>query len=406
MSTDDVASGGLVVPSDAGPIEVRFTDAERERIEPAAEAEAFDTVEAFVREATLRLVDETIDEDGRLPCPHDDCDRTFATIAQRRGHLGNQHADVFPDGDFWCGYCGYGPSAFRGINAHHAQLHQDRGDPVRLDHEPAPDDLLAPEDVPDHQDPDLLAQLYAQCDGNITEMCRSHEFDVGVGRVRHYLIEFGIHEPTPNGEGDDAPRYRDREWMKARYEAADGNISEMHRRLEADEDAPNFAYRTLVKNLKRFDFHDPTDPPGKHHGKGGPSSSDADGSDDGDETAEDDEQDSRDDDRDVPAADEGSTARTDDPEGDDTAADREDDRDRPAPDSLIVVDDPDAADSFDDLATPEWLTEASWELALGMAPDAETFADKLGWGDPAALAAMVDLLGRREDLPEEPRWSA
>lgn len=246
----------LTVPFDAGDVD---------RIERAADVADFDTPEAFIREATLRLVDETIDEDGYLECPFDDCEDTFATIRQRRGHLGNVHADVFPDGDYWCGYCGYGPTGWRAVNSHHSQRHSEDGNPVRLDHEPADGELIAPDDVPDHMDEALLAELYEEYDGVITEMCRGYDFDVTKGRIRHYLIEFGIHEPKPQGEGDDAPLYRQRDWMKERYEAAGGNLSEMHRQLEID-----IPYRTLVKNIKRFDFHDPSDPPGKRHGKGGP----------------------------------------------------------------------------------------------------------------------------------------
>jgi len=50
-----------------------------------------------------------------------------------RGHLGSsEHALDVPEGDFWCGYCGYGPTSWRGINAHHGSSDHD-GDPVRLD---------------------------------------------------------------------------------------------------------------------------------------------------------------------------------------------------------------------------------------------------------------------------------
>lgn len=127
------------------------------------------------------------------------------------------------------------------------------------DEEPAVDELLAPEDVPDHQNPELLAALYDEHDGNYTAMCRDHEFDVTSGRVRHYLIEFGIHDPTPHGatnagEDDGRAIYRDPDWLQKQYDAADGNVSHMHRQIDVD-----VPYRTLLKNLKRFDIHDPSE---------------------------------------------------------------------------------------------------------------------------------------------------
>jgi len=104
-----------------------------------------DGAEDLIREATLRLLDDVLDEDGALECPHDDCDRTFPTRRKLRGHLGSsEHALDVPEGDFWCGYCGYGPTSWRGINAHHGSSDHD-GDPVRLDEEPDREDLIAPD---------------------------------------------------------------------------------------------------------------------------------------------------------------------------------------------------------------------------------------------------------------------
>jgi hypothetical protein len=430
---------------------IRFQSDEWELVERAAEVADFDDPKEFVREGALRFVDETIDEDGQLKCPHEDCDRTFATIRQRRGHLGNVHTDVFPEGDYWCGYCGYGPSKFQGINAHHSQRHSNQGDPVRLDHDPEPEELLAPDDIPDHQDPMLLERLYHEHDGCITDMCRAHDFDVTVGRVRHYLIEFDIHEPTPHGdtEDGDGPLYRDREWLKERYEAAGGNISEMHRNLEID-----VPYRTLVKNIKRFDFHDPTDPPGKHHGKGGPKpSAEAEPEPKPDDQEDDEEQDDgtkqvkgldHTDPEDLQKAlDEHDTLRaaaeafpqvtyatvrqrmiddgiyepdsydtgsndtpTTDPEPNPDATKDPEPDSEPAPASVdqtrdsLGVDDPVAVDSFHDLDTPDWLDEASFYQAVDIADDVEELADVLGWAEYGLLRRMVELLGIGEDLDD------
>jgi len=441
--------------------EVRFDpDDEWQRIERAVDEADYESPAEFVREGALRLVDEVLDEDGRLECPHDDCDRTFPTRRKLRGHLGSSdHALDIPEGDFWCGYCGYGPNSWRGINAHHGSSDHD-GDLVRLDEEPSREDLIAPGDVPDHKNPDLLKELYRRHDGNYSEMCRQHDFEVSPGRVRHYLIEFGIHEVTPQGEAEDGdgPRYRDREWLQERYNDADGNISEMHRNLEID-----VPYRTLVKNIKRFDFHDPTDPPGKRHGKGGPKpSTEAEPDPKPDDQDDDEDQDDgtkqlegldHTDPEDLQAAfdeydtisdaaeafpevtyatvrqrmiehgiytpesydtgqDDATEAdETETAEADDVGADRvdEDIQDEPVaepepepddPQAQLGVDDPAAVESFHNLDTPDWLDEASFYQAVDMADNVEKLGEVLGWEEYDRLKRMVELLGVDERLDE------
>jgi len=425
------------------------SDGEWERIQRAAEHADVDDPTEFVREAALQLVDEVLDEDGQLECPHDDCDRTFATVRERRGHLGSsEHALDVPDGEFWCGYCGYGPTSWRGVNAHHGQSDHD-GSPVRLDEAPGRDDLLAPDDVPDHKSPELLERLYYDHDGNYTAMCRAHDFDVTPSRVRHYLIEFGIHDVTAQGAADeDGPCYRDPEWLQEQYEAADGNISEMHRRIDVD-----VPYRTLQKNLKRFGIHDPTDPPGKRHGKGGRNGENSPPSDtdegpvedlDEDEQATDDEPQGLDhtDTEDLQTAyDRHDTLRaaaeefpqvtyatvrqrmidhgiyesdnydttskdltTTEPEsGPDPSAESAPDP-TPEPDVIeessdpLGVDDPTEVESFQDVDSPDWLNEASFYQAVEMADDVDDLADVLGWQEYDRLQRMVELLDVGEDL--------
>jgi hypothetical protein len=430
--------------SDPSP-RIRFqSDAEWERVQRAAEHADFDDPTAFVREAALRLVNEVLDEDGRLECPHDDCDRTFATIRERRGHLGSsEHALNVPEGEFWCGYCGYGPTSWRGVNAHHGQSDHD-GSLVRLDEEPDREDLLAPEDVPDHKNPELLERLYHEHDGNYTEMCREQDFDVTPGRVRHYLIEFGIHEPTTQGPADeDGPRYRDPEWLEEQYEAADGNISEMHRRIDVD-----VPYRTLVKNLKRFDIHDPTDPPAKIQACRQQDDSDHDaGSDETEDEQEDPDEEPKGldhtDPEDLQAAfDRHDTLRAaaeefpqvtyatvrqrmidhgiyepdsyDTSSEDSTATDPGPDPEppeEPEPDPTpepgeadepppLGVKDPAEVDSFHDLNTPDWLDEASFYQAVEMADDVEGLAEVLGWREYDLIERMVELLGVGENLDD------
>ena len=385
--------------------DVQFDEETEARLDRAVDETDFDGAEDLIREATLRLLDDVLDEDGALECPHDDCDRTFATIRERRGHLGSsEHALDVPEGDFWCGYCGYGPTSWRGINAHHGSSDHD-GDPVRLDEEPDREDLIAPDDVPDHKNPELLEELYHRHDGNYSEMCRQHDFEVSPGRVRHYLIEFGIHEVTPQGEDEDGdgPLYRDREWLQERYNAADGNISEMHRRIEEDGEL-DVPYRTLVKNLKSLGIHDPTESPGRSQAWEQRDEDEEDGADEATETTEAAETTETSETTSTSETDPGQEATPEpDPEPDqeDGAEDDVDEEaDRLA--TVIDVDDPADATEFEDLATPDWLAEASFHVALDMSDDAEEFAGNLGWGDPEDLQLMVEVLGLEDEFAGDP----
>ena len=385
--------------------DVQFDEETEARLDRAVDETDFDGAEDLIREATLRLLDDVLDEDGALECPHDDCDRTFATIRERRGHLGSsEHALDVPEGDFWCGYCGYGPTSWRGINAHHGSSDHD-GDPVRLDEEPDREDLIAPDDVPDHKNPELLEELYHRHDGNYSEMCRQHDFEVSPGRVRHYLIEFGIHEVTPQGEAEDGdgPLYRDREWLQERYNAADGNISEMHRRIEEDGEL-DVPYRTLVKNLKSLGIHDPTESPGRSQAWEQRDEDGEDGADEATETTEAAETTETSETTSTSETDPGQEATPEpDPEPDqeDGAEDDVDEEaDRLA--TVIDVDDPADATEFEDLATPDWLAEASFHVALDMSDDAEEFAGNLGWGDPEDLQLMVEVLGLEDEFAGDP----
>ena len=416
----NVADGAASTASpgvDAGH-EVRFDEATETRLDRAVDETDFDGAEDLIREATLRLLDDVLDEDGALECPHDDCDRTFPTHRKLRGHLGSsEHALNVPVGDFWCGYCGYGPTSWRGINAHHGSSDHD-GDPVRLDEEPDQEDLIAPDGVPDHRNLELLKELYRRHDGNYTEMCRQHDFNVSPGRVRHYLIEFDIHEVTPQGETEDGdgPRYRDREWLQERYDAADGNISEMHRCIE-DEGEVDVPYRTLQKNLKRLGIHNPTESPGRS--QAWEQRDDADGAEDDD----DDVDEATETTEAAETTETSETSSTSETEGDQEATlepapeptgepelephpepdqkdgaegDVDEEADRVA--AVIDVDDPADATEFEDLATPDWLAEASFHVALEMSDSAEEFAGNLGWGEPEDLQLMVEVLGLEDEF--------
>lgn len=409
----DGAASTTTPDVDAGH-DVQFDEATEARLERAVDETDFDGAEDLIREGTLRLLDDVLDEDGALECPHDDCDRTFPTRRKLRGHLGSsEHALDVPEGDFWCGYCGYGPTSWRGINAHHGSSDHD-GDPVRLDEEPDREDLIAPDDVPDHKNPELLEELYRRYDGNYSEMCRQHDFEVSPGRVRHYLIEFGIHEVTPQGEAEDGdgPIYRDREWLQERYDAADGNISEMHRRIEEDGEV-DVPYRTLVKNLKRLGIHDPTESPGRSQAWEQRDDEDVDGASETTEATETTETTETTEASETEAGQEATPEPepepTEEPEPephpepdqeDGAEDDVDDEADRVA--GVIDVDDPADATEFEDLATPDWLAEASFHVALEMSDSAEDFAENLGWGDPEDLQLMVEVLGLEDEFAGDP----
>lgn len=407
MSETAISATGAIETATEVPVAIDET-----RLDRAVDAADFDSRAALVEEATRRLIADVLDEDGALECPHDDCDRTFATRRKLRGHLGSsEHAVDVPEGDFWCGYCGYGPSSWRGVNGHHGSSNHD-GDPIRLEEEPNREDLVAPDAVPDHKNPDLLEDLYAKHDGTISELCRDHDFDVKPSRVRHYLIEFGIHEVTPQGpaEDGDGPLYRDPEWLEERYEDADGNISEMHRRVTADGvDVP---YRTLHNNLKEFGIHDPTESPGRQQsgpepdaGSDKEAEADASESDESEDVVEETvnetvEDKSADVSGEEPADETTEPAETDWVEPDDATAavdgGQEDDTDDEDSFFGFAVDGPADVEEYADLETPEWSDEDSFYAALDMSDSPEEFSEILGGGDPETLRQVVEALGRED----------
>lgn len=345
---------------------IRFkSEDELDRIERAVDGSEFDDLEEFIIEGALRLVGDLLDEDGPIECPHDDCDGTFHTHRQLNGHLGSSaHALEVPEGDFWCGYCGRGPLSWRGLNGHHSASPAHDGDPIRLDEEPTEEDLVGV-DLPDHRNPQLLRHLYREHDGNISELCRAHDFDVHQGTVRSWLVKYEIHKVTPHGtSGDNIPEYRDRDRLEDLYEQADGNVSEVHRRLN-DEVQEEIPYRTIHNWLKELEIHDPTAGTAARSASTESESSDEraspeDGRDDADEESAD-------------IHEEPSTDTDESSEGE--------------------IEQPGQADSFGDLVTPDWLDEATFYTAAEMADDIDELAETLGWPEHDRLAAMVESLG-------------
>jgi transposase-like protein len=359
--------------------------ADADRVERAVAASDFEDSEALIREATLQRVAEILDE--LLECPRDGCEETFLTEAERRGHLGSEsHALDVPEGDIWCGYCGYGPASWRQVNAHHGASPSHDGDVIRLDEEPDEDDLVLDlNEIPDHKDQQLLERLYREHDGNVTEMCRAHEFDVHQGTVRSWLIKFEIHAVTPQGtEGDEVPEYRDRERLEELYRRHDGNVSAVHRAM--DVDAP---YRTVHNWLLELEIHDPTTRDAGRESGAGDEADDSEESRDSHDSDESDEAE----DTEKPTPGRGPSA-----EGEDEDKDVVDEEVL----ALIRPDDPADVDSFEDLKTPGWLAEASFYVALDMSETAEEFAENLGWGEPADLERMVGVLGRDDELAGGP----
>jgi len=365
-----------------------YSPHEWDRIEQAVDETDADDTADLVREAVRKHVTDVLDED-RYACPRDGCEETFPTEEERRGHLGSSaHALDVPDGDVWCGYCGYGPASWRAINSHHGASPSHDGDVIRLDEEPDEEDLVIdPDQISDHKDQQLLERLYREHDGNIRDLCRAHDFDVHDGTVRNWLIKYDIHEVTRQGtdsDDEDVPDYRDRERLEELYRKNDQSIAGVHRALnrEVDEDVP---YRTVHNWLIKLDIHDPNPRGTTSTSESEPATESEPANDDEPEVATEDPAETlvdEDDQRDEPA----DVDEADDPN------DEPDEVDEPARD-VITVADPADVDSFADLATPDWLDEGTFHAALDMSDSAEEFAENLGWGDPEDLRAMVDLLG-------------
>lgn len=386
-------------------VNTSWSDQEARRIEQAAAAQDYADATAFVRDAVLEAVDEVLDEDGPFECPHEDCDATFPTERQRLGHLGSDaHGLDVPDGEFWCGYCGDGPFSWRGVNAHHGSSSGHDGEPIRLDEEPTDEDLVGVDDLPDHKNATLLEELYDRYD-SISELCRQHDFDVGQGTVRTWLIKFDIHEVTPHSGSTaqsepaesavdgDLPVYRDASRMRDLYEEHDGNLSAIARSLDG------VSYSNVRTWTKKLGIHDPDAPAPPQMPDVGPEPDDY-----GDEDAADE----------PPTDDEDVDAPADESDPSDTEDISETDDPGPSPRDQLVEEisperlnavapgvDPQSEVSFADLGTPDWMVEASFYVALDIAATPEEFAEKLGWGNAEDLALMVALL---DDLEEFDEW--
>lgn len=323
---------------------------------------ACEDMDAFVETAVREYVDDLLAGEGTFECPHDGCEETFDFDRQRRGHLGAVHAQETPDGDFWCGICGYGPSTWRGVNAHHGSTSHE-GEPVRLEEPPDPEDLQE-FDAPDHKNPKLLQQLYDEHDGQISELCRDHEFDVVHATVRTWLIKFGIHEVTPQSDAAGSRGVIDADQARELYAEHDGNMSAVHRNL--DQEIP---YRTLVNRLRSLGIHDPAESSRAPASQSAPSNISTD-------TAEED------------------VATTAVERVDDAAVDSVD---YPIPDAvrLTSVRDADTVSGFSDIDTPDWLDEGTFYAVLDTASSIDEFAETLGWGTPDDLRLILDLLDER-----------
>lgn len=384
MSSESASTESLTVDVDAVYPSVEFDPEEWAVIEQAVESGRYESPEAFITHAALLHAADLVEDAGVHACEYDGCEAAFASERQLHGHVGAVHESETSPDDYWCLYCGYGPASDRAIAAHHGSSDGHDGDVERVSEPPAYEDLIAPDAIPDHKNPEILERLYEAHGGSYTAMCRDHDFDVQPGRVRHYLIEFGIHEPTPHGAADgdaDCPKYRDPEWLDARYDEYDGNISELYRNVDVDA-----AYRTLINNLKRFGIHDPTNPPGRRQANQQRADEAVPDDDPDEESADDDDQGDLDDEFDADETDAGA--------GDDAASE---DADDPVPlASVVTADPPTDANSFDDLDVPDWLGESTFHIALQMSETPAEFAENLGWGDPNDLEAMVNIIGESE----------
>ena len=185
----------------------------------------------------------------------------------------------------------------------------------------------------------------------------------------------------------------------------------MHRRIERDDDV-DVAYTTLVNTLKKVGIHDPQRDRQATKPVDDDESADDDEpadepvvgtdeppiEDDGDSDAGDDQQASKNETSDTDSQDD---ARGDRDGDTDSAASGETEGSDDQRQAVVTVDEPEAAETVADLATPEWLTEASFHVALEMSETAAEFADNLGWGDPEELRVMAEVIGEGDRLGGE-----
>lgn len=380
------STGGSTDHPDVGTTATpRFSDSEWERIQKAAAERDDPNPEVLIREATLELVDDVLEDDAVYECLFDGCQETFQTKRQRTGHMGSpEHTIENADSDFWCGYCGYGPTTWRGVNAHHGSSPEHDGDPIRLDHEPSEDELVGVE-IPDHRDQQVLERLYDEHDGCISALYRAHEFEVSMGRVRHYLIEYGIHEVWPDDPEKKLPDGLDRDRLEQLYNRYDGNVSAVHRVI--DEDVP---YRSLLTWLKDLDIHEPDQSHTKARSKHASRAATGDA-----DTSEEPERDDPEGDPAVDCADRDDVDVEDEecgPTDEDTGDDADDGAVDVDLDRVLGGRAPGDVTGFDDIQTPDWLSEAALHVAVPMSDDAGELATNLGWEDVEAVAAMVQLL--------------
>ena len=84
-------------------VAVQLDDDTKTPLNRAVTVSEFESAEAFVEEATKRLIDETLAGDGEAECPHNDCDRTSEDKAS-------------------CDHCSF-TGTERGVSIHEAQVH-------------------------------------------------------------------------------------------------------------------------------------------------------------------------------------------------------------------------------------------------------------------------------------------
>jgi len=107
-------------------------------------------------------------------------------------------------------------------------------------------------DRPAYKDPEQLAAVY-DADRTFPEMRDELGVDVTPKTVRHYMVEYGIHDPEtlPSDDDGPTPAYKDPEQLAAVYDA-ERTFPEMRDELDADVTA-----KTVRHYMVEYGIHDP-----------------------------------------------------------------------------------------------------------------------------------------------------
>lgn len=191
------------------------------------------------------------------------------------------------------------------------------------------------EEIPAHEDQELLEELYEEYDGSITQLYEAREFEVSQGTVRNRLIDFGIHEAASYAEGSQAA---------PDSEEVDADDAEVENEV-VDQNDRNWCGVCGDGPFKSVARH-----AGHKHG------------------------------------------------GTVVALDHEPTEAELARGQILNGHTADEIGSFEDLDTPDWLDEASFYQAVDMAEDLGELQEVLGWEGEPQIETMIEVLELEEEI--------